>query len=341
MRRLMIVLGFVVSSGFATAQTTPPPLPDCTSNAAPYRDLDFWVGVWDTTDEAGNPVGVNTITKEEGGCLLVETWTGRDGVTGRSLNFVDPDTGMWRQVWMNRDVLIDYTGGVSKSGAVGLKGEIIYTHSGENYPFIGTMQLNGDGTLTRTFKQFDPFKDDWQPWFTAIDTPRDAAAETPVVTETAASTPPACATDAAPYRDFDFWVGTWVVVTPDGAPAGTNTITRESGGCLLVETWAGASGSTGRSLNFVDPQTGLWRQVWMSQGALIDYAGGLTEDGTMQLEGMITYTGNGQSFPFRGRWTLNANATVTQEFNQYDPESETWAPWFTGIYAPRMSAPAE
>ena len=147
--------------------------------------------------------------------------------------------------------------------------------------------------------------------------------------------PPACATETAPYRDFDFWVGTWDVTTPDGTPAGVNVITKEEGGCLLVESWTSVTGGTGRSLNFVDPQTGAWRQVWMNLNALIDYSGGLTEDGAMKLEGAITYTTGGPSIPFLGTWTPNEDGSVTQDFKQYNAETDTWAPWFTGIYVKR------
>jgi hypothetical protein len=48
---------------------------------------------------------------------------------------------------------------------------------------------------------------------------------------------------AAPeYREFDFWIGDWVVTRPDGKPAGTNRIERIAGGCGLQETWTAATG---------------------------------------------------------------------------------------------------
>ena len=145
-------------------------------------------------------------------------------------------------------------------------------------------------------------------------------------------TSPACTTEATPFRDFDFWIGAWDVTDPHGTIAGENVISREENGCLLVERWTGAQGGSGTSLNFVDPQTGLWRQVWMSQGAMIDYSGGLEDSGAMRLQGEITYTRTGKSFPFRGVWTPNKDGSVTQAFTQYDPETETWNDWFTGIY---------
>lgn len=134
------------------------------------------------------------------------------------------------------------------------------------------------------------------------------------------------------YRQFDFWLGTWDVTAADGSLAGLNQITSEERGCLIVERWLSASGQTGQSYNFYDPGTGKWRQIWISAGSVIDYSGGLTDSGSMKLEGEIRYHAGGQ-FPFTGEWTPLEDGTVRQHFEQFAPETETWEPWFTGIYS--------
>ncbi|MDZ7626928.1 MAG: hypothetical protein U5J99_00820 [Parvularculaceae bacterium] len=139
------------------------------------------------------------------------------------------------------------------------------------------------------------------------------------------------------FDDFDFWVGEWDVTGADGKFAGTNSITKEEYGCLLVERWTNASGITGQSYNFVDLVTGQWRQVWVSAGATIDYSGGLNEDGAMALEGVIGYPAGtaGSGAQFRGTWTPNKNGTVKQHFQQYDPSKDEWTDWFVGTYKRR------
>lgn len=145
--------------------------------------------------------------------------------------------------------------------------------------------------------------------------------------------PPPCQDEV--YRAFDFWVGEWDVTTPQGQVAGTNSITKEENGCLLVEHWKGAQGSTGQSYNFLDRATGKWRQVWVSAWSTIDYSGGLDENGAMVLEGTIGYgagrPGNGAKF--RGTWTPQDDGTVKQHFQQYDADNKQWNDWFIGIYA--------
>jgi hypothetical protein len=41
---------------------------------------------------------------------------------------------------------------------------------------------------------------------------------------------------------------------------------------------------------------------------------------------------NNLSAPFRGLWTLLPDGRVRQFFEQYDKDSESWAPWFEGFY---------
>lgn len=157
----------------------------------------------------------------------------------------------------------------------------------------------------------------------AQDTNNDSQAASP-------TPPPPCVGDA--YHQFDFWVGEWSVAATNGQFAGTNSITREEGGCLILETWTSANGTTGQSYNYYNPDAQKWRQVWVSAGALIDYEGGLTDAGSMELVGTITYHATAQSAAFKGEWTPNADGTVTQHFEQYNAETEEWGAWFTGIY---------
>ena len=154
----------------------------------------------------------------------------------------------------------------------------------------------------------------------------------PEAPATSSLTPVAGPCDSAPYHAFDFWLGHWDVTDRAGTPQGSNIISREENGCLLIERWTSVAGNTGQSYNFYNPDTDKWRQVWVSSGAIIDYSGGLTEEGAMKLEGHISPRPGTPSLPFTGEWTLNEDGSVTQHFEQYDPEADVWNVWFTGIY---------
>ncbi len=150
--------------------------------------------------------------------------------------------------------------------------------------------------------------------------------------------PSPCKTDPR-FAEFDFWLGSWDVIDrATGRHAGVNRIEKVEQDCLILERWTGDDGGTGFSMNYHDPLTGKWRQLWVSAGAYsIDYSGGLDDDGAMVLEGKIHYYRTGKAFPFRGRWTPNEDGTVRQHFQQYDPDEEAWRDWFDARYERRGS----
>lgn len=156
----------------------------------------------------------------------------------------------------------------------------------------------------------------------------------------APAAPPGCRYDAA-FSAFDFWLGGWNVYARDGSFAGQNFIDKRSNGCLLLEQWMSAGGGDGSSINFLDPNSGQWRQVWIGSNNMIDYSGGVNEAGQMVLEGDITYfnpQGRLQA-DFRGIWTPLETGHVIQHFQQFDAENEVWTDWFIATYVPISQDP--
>ena len=140
-----------------------------------------------------------------------------------------------------------------------------------------------------------------------------------------------CETDER-FAEFDFWVGEWDVHDAAGTFAGNNRISRAQAGCVLIENWSGAQGSTGMSINYLDKASNEWVQIWHSAGGYqIDIRGGLTDEG-MLLTGTIHYISNGTTAPFRGLWTELPDGRVRQYFEQSNDGGESWTPWFEGFY---------
>ena len=70
-----------------------------------------------------------------------------------------------------------------------------------------------------------------------------------------------CMADAH-AREFDFWLGEWdVYVTGTRQLTGHSLIQMVSGGCAILENWDSPV-STGKSINFIDPNTNKWKQSW-------------------------------------------------------------------------------
>ena len=144
-----------------------------------------------------------------------------------------------------------------------------------------------------------------------------------------------CAGDEKPYRDFDFIVGNWEYRNADGHTIGEQVITKQGEGCAIIEEWTEISGITGQGMSFVDPKTGLWRQVWMSSRFHIDYSGGLNESGAMVLEGTMYPTTGGSSSPVRGVWTRQNDGSIRKEFLRFDEKTNEWITFFEGFAHPK------
>ena len=162
---------------------------------------------------------------------------------------------------------------------------------------------------------------------TLIPLPAAAPAQ-PATTPTAGPKP--CT--ASEYRQFDFWIGEWEVRTPAGRLAGTNRIEKILGGCALRESWRGARGSSGTSLNAWNPGRRRWHQTWVDDdGLLLEIDGGLRE-GRMVLEGE-TVSKDGARTGQRITWSPMPAGRVRQLWEQSTGGGGTWKVAFEGIYS--------
>ncbi len=131
-------------------------------------------------------------------------------------------------------------------------------------------------------------------------------------------------------RQFDFWIGTWEVTTPDGKVAGHNVIEPVLGGRALRETWTGAGGFSGTSLNTYDASARVWRQFWVDQSGGVLTLSGNFADGAMSMEQSITL--DGLTTIDRITWTPHADGTVRQLWEQSKDARITWSVLFDGLY---------
>ncbi len=142
--------------------------------------------------------------------------------------------------------------------------------------------------------------------------------------------PPPCSADA--YRQFDFWVGDWVVKTEDGQVAGTNRVERTLNDCVITEDWKGAGGSIGRSFNMFFSRDGRWHQTWVDgNGGRLDLEGGWSED-RMTLSGTMPGASGGEVL-HEISWTPRADGTVRQHWRASQDGGESWTDQFVGIYS--------
>jgi hypothetical protein len=160
-----------------------------------------------------------------------------------------------------------------------------------------------------------------------------AAAQTATQQPATAATAAVAACGTAEYRQFDFWVGDWVV---HGGPKGdqlqgTSRIERADNGCWLVEHWHSARGSDGTSLNAWDAQYKVWRQFWTgADGVVLRLEGGL-QGGAMVMTGELPRAQGGVQLQ-KIRWTHGDDGSVEQRWETSDDAGASWQLAFLGVY---------
>ena len=115
MKPIAIALALTVSAGVPVmAQQTPPKF-GCEDVPA-TRQLDFWVGEWEVrVTGTTNVAGSSSIQSINGGCTILENWTGGRGGVGKSFNFYNPSTSRWHQTWVdNAGGMAFFTGAFSE-----------------------------------------------------------------------------------------------------------------------------------------------------------------------------------------------------------------------------------
>jgi hypothetical protein len=133
--------------------------PKCTS--AEHRQFDFWIGTWRVT-EKGKPAGENRIESIDGGCVLLESWTGVGGLTGHSLNIYDAKRGVWHQTWVDSSGSLLVLEGRYKDGAMVLEGQ----HAEPNRRERITWTAKPDGAVRQ---HWETTSDGGGKWATAFD----------------------------------------------------------------------------------------------------------------------------------------------------------------------------
>jgi hypothetical protein len=109
----------------AIATAAPEISPHCT--AAPYRQLDFWIGDWDTF-ETDTPDGASIararVKPIAQGCAIHELYEQNDGLIGDSILSYDPVRKQWQQTWVTNRGSIMVLWGNLKDGALVLEGDV-------------------------------------------------------------------------------------------------------------------------------------------------------------------------------------------------------------------------
>ncbi|MEC3907544.1 hypothetical protein VOI54_10985 [Tamlana sp. 2201CG12-4] len=134
------------------------------------------------------------------------------------------------------------------------------------------------------------------------------------------------------HGEFDFWIGKWTVTKPDGSLAGTNTIDKIQGQCILRENWVSAQGHyTGTSNNFYNSSSRQWEQIWIdNQGGNLHLKGN-RKGNQMILKTAVSKNKDGNPYFHKVTWTLNNDGSVRQYWETITNDTEVTVA-FDGLY---------
>lgn len=137
---------------------------------------------------------------------------------------------------------------------------------------------------------------------------------------------------------LDFWLGHWDV-TAGGEPSGKNDIDAILGGCALTEHWLDVQGGAGISLFWYDRSADRWKQVWVTEQALLP--GGAKEKTEVreltsptQIRFQGRYPGRAPGVVIDDRTTLTREAPdrVRQLIEVSKDGGKTWVSVFDAEY---------
>lgn len=133
-------------------------------------------------------------------------------------------------------------------------------------------------------------------------------------------------------KQFDFWIGEWVVYDTAGNIVGENTIKKVERGCLLTEEWKGSKGGTGRSINFFDRTDSTWNQTWVDNSGNTLILKGNLIDNSMVLQSELIEGTRVDFYKNRITWTPENDKSVTQKWEILDKNDNLLQLLFLGIY---------
>jgi hypothetical protein len=150
----LVWCALALTSGAASAGDKP-----AACSAAEHHQFDFWIGHWDVFLPNGNKAGENRVESVEGGCALLEQWSGVRGPTGKSLNIYDALRRTWHQTW------VDSTGGLLVLEGHWSDGRMVLSSSASPIQRI-TWAPQPDGSVRQLWESS---KDGGKTWSTAFD----------------------------------------------------------------------------------------------------------------------------------------------------------------------------
>jgi len=147
-------------------------------SAVEYRQLDFWIGDWDTfemEDPNGASIAHAQVRPIVDGCALHESYEQSDGLVGDSILSFDPVRRQWQQTWITNRGSNMVLWGELRDSALVLEGEV-HLHDGATVRQRITWRTQGDAVQETAVLSRDGGRS-WEAAFDVLFRERETRAE--------------------------------------------------------------------------------------------------------------------------------------------------------------------
>lgn len=150
-------------------------------------------------------------------------------------------------------------------------------------------------------------------------------------TPTFAADAQSCATTTQ-SRQFDFWLGDWNVTYPGASVPSSSKVSLDLGQCLLVESWDGGRGHSGKNMFAYSLDDKRWHGMFADNEGRVHVFEGKVAPGAAEFFGPGT-AADGQAVLNRIRVVRVGDNEVQQTWEKSSDQGATWTTVFRGDYS--------
>jgi hypothetical protein len=165
--KISLILALLAAATQALGATVPTN-PPAGCNVPEYRQLDFWLGDWDTFEPGDSTTSVARAHVDliAAGCAIHELYEQTDGLIGDSILSFDPVRKLWQQTWVTNHGSLMVIAGRFNDGVLTLEGTNHYSNGKSPLQRI-TWKAEGSGVRESSVISKDGGKT-WEPAFDVL-----------------------------------------------------------------------------------------------------------------------------------------------------------------------------
>jgi hypothetical protein len=133
-------------------------------------------------------------------------------------------------------------------------------------------------------------------------------------------------------RQLDFWLGNWTVTYPGASAPSTSKVNLELGRCLLVESWDGGRGHSGKNMFAYSADDKSWHGMFADNQGRVHIFEGKVVSGSAEFYGP-SRSPNGQEVLNRIKVIRMSPNQVEQTWEKSSDNGATWTADFRGEYS--------